>query len=394
MQNAHEFGSTLVVILSSGATFFGCLIIFYLIEKRRRRKHQKSIKQLMKGKAKAIVDRHVRNPIIAPSPHNDWEAGGTFNPAAWKDEKGKTHLVYRAVGADGISRLGYAESKDGQNFQSLHYPIYTMENPRFLRGRDAEQRKYDRVMYPSGGSFGGAEDPRMVEIDGRIYVSCSAFDGWDFIRIAIISIDKNDFINKRWKWSNVLLISPEGEVHKNWVLFPEKINGKFAILHTISPQIEIDYVDQLEDLAYGRKKIKSVFSSSIEREGWDKRVRGVGAPPVRTKYGWLLLYHATDKEEPHKYKVGAMMLDINDPSRIIARSPGPLLTPDMWYENEWKAGVVYVCGAVLENGALHIYYGGGDRYVCMAEIAEDHLMEWLMGDKTKDLQKVAELMQK
>ncbi len=355
-------------------------LLFYEWHSYRKLSKKKGGVKKKKVTSSPIPDRHILNPIITPSPHNEWEAGGTFNPAAWHDETGKIHLVYRAVGNDGVSRLGYAESTDGEVFHKLNYPIFTMENPRCLRGREIKDLRYDPVMYPSGGSFGGAEDPRMVAIGDHIYISCSAFDGWDFIRIAVFSIKIDDFINQRWKWSKVLLISPEGEVHKNWVIFPEKIHGKFAILHSLNPKIQVDYVDQLEDLAHGHKKISSAFSGSIERKGWDTKIRGVGAPPVKTKFGWLVLYHATDKEEPHKYKVGALMLDLENPELVVARSPGPLLVPDMWYENDWKPGVVYVCGAVIENGILYIYYGGGDRYVCVAEVPEDNLLTWLMGN--------------
>jgi predicted GH43/DUF377 family glycosyl hydrolase len=233
------------------------LLLFYEWHQFKKR----SLKDKKKKKTKSKVpERHALNPIISPSPSNDWEAGGTFNPAAWHDKTGKVHLVYRAVGNDGVSRLGYAESTDGETFHKLNYPIFVMENPRCIQGRRIQDLRYDPVMYPSGGSYGGAEDPRMVAIGDRIYISCSAFDGWDFIRIAIFSIKIDDFINQRWKWSKTLLISPEGEIHKNWVLFPEKINGKFAILHSLNPKIQIDYAEYLEDLDRGHKKIKSTFS--------------------------------------------------------------------------------------------------------------------------------------
>lgn len=359
------------LVFSCAAAFFRflCAILF-----RKKKKKVSRKKYVTEGSA---ATRHPQNPIIAPSAGNDWEAGGTFNPAAWHDETGKVHLVYRAVGGDGVSRLGYAESDDGETYVRLPYPIFSMENPRGITRRDSRSRRYDPVMYPSGGSWGGAEDPRMVAIENDIYITCSAFDGWDFIRIAIFKIKKQDFIEHKWKWSKVLLISPEGEIHKNWVLFPEKIEGKFAILHGITPHVQIDYVEHLEDLAYGGAKIQSKYTGEEDRRRWDRRIRGVGAPPVKTKYGWLVLYHANDHES-HKYKVGALLLDSLHPEKVVARSPGPILAPDMWYENEGKPGIVYVCGAVLEEGMLYIYYGGGDKYVCVAQIPEDHLLSWIM----------------
>jgi len=329
-----------------------------------------------------VLQRVEHNPILMPEPHNDWEAGGTFNPAAWHDDQGTAHLLYRAVGADGVSRLGYARSKDGIHFERLPYPVYSMENLRSI-GKDGRvhELRFDPVMYPSGGSYGGAEDPRMVCIDDRIYVSCSAFDGWDFIRIAVFSISKDDFINQKWRWSKLMLLSPEGQINKNWVLFPEKINGQFAILHSLTPSIQVEYVSELEDVGHGRVKVNSkfnAFEARKERPGWDTWLRGVGAPPIKTDAGWLVFYHAIDKTEPHKYKLGAFILDYKNPTKILAKSPEPVLVPDMWYENDSKPGVVYACGAVLQDEKIFVYYGGGDRYACVAEVDAKELIDWLV----------------
>lgn len=172
---------------------------------------------------------------------------------------------------------------------------------------------------------------------------------------------------------------PQGEINKNWVLFPEKINGKFAILHSISPEVQIDFLENFTDIVRGVKKIKSNFHNQKKpRDTWDTWPKGVGAPPLKTKEGWLVLYHATDKKESHKYKLGAMLLDLDNPNKIIARSKTPILTPDEWYENDGKLGVIYVCGAVIENGALYIYYGGGgDTHVCSAHMPRDELLLWI-----------------
>mgnify|MGYP003346235348 FL=1 len=166
-----------------------------------------------------------------------------MNPAAIKLDGG-TYLLYRAIGADGVSRLGLATSDDGKTFKNLPFPIY---NPSRPAQRDAEKRRYNPVLYPSGGSWGGYEDPRIVEIDERLYMTMNVFDGWDYIRVAVVSISKKDFLKKNLSaWSPPTILSKPGQRHKNWVLFPEKINGKFALLHSISPKIEIAYLDTLE----------------------------------------------------------------------------------------------------------------------------------------------------
>ena len=311
-----------------------------------------------------VLERHKKNPIISPHSENKWESEAIFNPATLIDDNGHIHLIYRAIGFDGVSRLGYGYSEDGIHFNGrLDVPIFALGDP---RNRDKVIKIYNPKLYPSGGSWGGCEDPRAVRIDGRIYITFNAFDGWDFIRIAAVSISEKDFFDKKWKWSKPILISPPNQINKNWVLFPEKIKGKFAILHSISPKVQVDLVDKLEDLEKAKHTIKSEFKQDSTKKGWDTWVRGVGPPPLKTKKGWLVLYHAMDHRDPYKYKLGALLLDLKDPQKVIARSKEPILEPEMWYENDWKPGVVYSCGAVIKNDILFVYYGGGDKHVCMA----------------------------
>lgn len=360
------------IIIFAGIVIAGAILYTWLSWKKH--KQPKIVKHV-------TLEKHQQNPIISPKSHREWEIAGTFNPAAVVDDEGRTHILYRAIGADGISRLGYASSEDGTNFDTQSdYPVFSMKNPRTTSVPKAKIiQRYDPVMYSSGGSWGGCEDPRMVKIGNRIYVTFNAFDGWDYIRIAVISLDEKKFKKGHWDWSEPFMISPTGQVNKNWVLFPEKINGKFAILHSVSPEVQIDYADFLEEFADGKRSIKSRFGQKTPRETWDTWVRGAGPPPVKTDKGWLVLYHAMDKNDPHiGYKLGALLLDINDPKKVIARSPAPILTPEQWYENDWKAGVVYACGAVVKGGMLSVYYGGGDKHTCVAQTELAPLLNWLL----------------
>lgn len=321
-----------------------------------------------------LLRRSSQNPILRPG-KNFWTAEAVMNPAAVV-LAGRTHLIYRAIGMDGVSRLGYASSADGIVFDKrLPYPAYVAQKPRAMAGhatiRPEHEKKYSQILYPSGGSWGGCEDPRMVTLDGRVYVTFNMFDGWDFIRVATISIAEEDFLAEQfWKWDGPHVLSRPGELHKNWVLFPEKINGKYAILHSIAPNVEIAYRDSIEDIGITEPFIKSWVGSRDSlpvREGhWDSSVRGAGPPPIRTDIGWLLFYHAIDDRDPGRYKLGAMLLDLIDPTKILYRSRTPILAPDEDYENRGKPGIVYACGAVVRDGTLYIYYGGADKVVCVA----------------------------
>lgn len=312
--------------------------------------------------------RSLKNPILTPG-RNLWTAEAVLNPAA-AVLGGRTHLIFRAVGADGVSRLGYASSSDGVVFDKrLPYPVYVAQKPRDLPGH--LERKYSMVLYPSGGSWGGCEDPRMVVIEGRVYVTFNMFDGWDFIRVAAISIDERDLLAERfWKWDGPHILSRPGERQKNWVLFPEKINGKYAVLHSIAPKIEVAYRNAIEDIGTEEPFIDSWVGSRDSlppREGvWDTHVRGAGPPPLKTDKGWLVLYHAIDARDPGRYKLGAMLLDLDDPAKELHRGASPVLAPDETYENHGKPGIVYACGAVVRDGTLYVYYGGADKVICVA----------------------------
>lgn len=321
------------------------------------------------------LSRPISNPLISPKWENKWESWQTFNPAAILLED-KIHFLYRAIGDDGVSRFGYAMSEDGFLIKKrLPYPVYqhqTKAGPHFCNN------------YPSGGSWSGCEDPRLVRVEkeDKIYITYTACDGG--LGVGLSSIKIKDFINNNWNWKTPKIISKPGEVHKNWLIFPKKFNNKYAIIHSISPEILIEYLDDLE--FKNKKYIESFYSpAKVEKERWDSKVRGVGPPPIETKDGWLLLYHAEDRRDPGKYKIGALILDKNDPRKILYRSKQPILEPKEYYELEgYKPGVVYALGAVIKNNKFIVYYGGADNYVCVAFTEINNFLENLKkGEKSK-----------
>ena len=327
------------------------------------------------------LDRHNSNPVLSPQQIRHWEHGGTFNPAAIKDDTGKVHLLYRAIGADGISRIGHASSEDGYYFDNRSmYPVfeplpgYGMTDPKTAKG----PTHYCPEFYTSGGGWGGSEDPRAIVVDGRVYMTYVAFEGWHSVRIALTSILMDDLKKGHWNWKKPVLISPKGQTAKNWVIFPERINGRFAILHSIVPSIQIEYVDSLNAVTSDINSPRLHGPQPGRKDFWDNRLRGAGPPPIKTELGWLLLYHAQDSSQPDKYKIGAMILDLYDPSKILYRSPQPILEPDAYYENDGKPGVVYASGAVILGENLTVYYGGGDKHVCIAQTPIKGLLDWMV----------------
>lgn len=361
------------------------IISFHYRLNRKRQKTTFLLDTLLNLPKKPIPDllkKISQNPILEPKSNNRWESQYVYNTAALY-LNGKVHFIYRAIGHSGLSVFGYAASRDGIHIEERStVPVYACSRPLPYQ---KENVIFSPYAYTSGGSWSGCEDPRLTKIDDRIYMTYTAFNSWDSPPgVALTSISVNDFLNKHWNWKNPILLSPPYEMHKNWVLFPEKIKGKYALLHSIAPDILIDYFDNLE--FENSNFIQSHYQSVGRENDWDNCIRGVGAPPIKTSAGWLVLYHAMDKKDPNKYKIGAMILEENNPTNILYRSSYPLLEPDAPYENKgFKAGVVYNCGAVVISDTLFIYYGGADTVVCAAYVNLNRLITQLKNSGTSTL---------
>ncbi len=325
------------------------------------------------------LSKHKENPILKPVPGHDWENEAVFNSAAFYDGE-KVFLVYRAVGYGYISVLGYAESSDGIHFDKrLSEPIYAGNETFDSLNPDATFESVKK--YISGGGYGGCEDPRITKIDDRLYMVYVAFNGWDPPRLAITSILYKDFINHRFLWEKPVLISPPGMVDKSGCILPEKINGKYVIFHRIYPDILIDFVDDLN--FDGKTWLKGEFKISPRPTMWDSRKVGTGAPPIKTEEGWLMIYQGVTDNDDSKYKIGAMLLDLKDPTKVLYRTNHPIIEPREHYENSLaKFGVVYPCGAVIKDSKLLVYYGGSDSVTCVATAnLEEFLQELKSGSQ-------------
>ena len=324
--------------------------------------------------------RYSRNPILKPVAAHAWESMTTFNPAAVEID-GVTHILYRAQGFDYVSRFGYMRSRDGFTVD------YKSPMPVFEDRTLGEMARAGTARdYGSGGSLGGSEDPRATLFEGVVYVFYVAYDGCSPPHLAMVSIAKDDLVRNDWsKWSTPQRASQFGIVDKSGALFPERVNGgKVCILHRIFPDIQIDYRDEVDfsggDLLQIHARIKA------SKEGWDSRKIGTGAPPLKTKDGWLVLTYGVDDRPGHdgRYCLGAMLLDLEDPSIVLSRSLTPILEPKAPYEtttSAFKANILYVCGAVIKNDRLIAYYGAADTFVCAASADLDEFLALLKKDR-------------
>lgn len=318
-----------------------------------------AIEDLLNNLSFNILNKAAQNPILKPNPLSVWESVSVFNPAVLYLDN-KVHFIYRAIGDHGQSVLGYAASKDGFNIdERFPHPVFPLSDL-YIHNHPAQKSSYT-----SGGNCCGCEDPRLVHIGDRIYMTYTAFDGHNAPCIHLSSISVTDFLQRQWQWTTPTRISPAGEMHKNWVIFPQLLQNRYAILHSITPDVQIDYFDSLN---FNHSPIiKSQYRVTQRKEHWDSWVRGVGPVPIAIPEGWLVLYHAMDHQDPNRYKLGGMILDRKDPTRILYRANVPLLEPNEPYENNGcKSGVIYACGAIVKGKQLLVYYGGADTVVCVA----------------------------
>ncbi len=311
------------------------------------------LESLAPSSGKTALKRFAGNPIIAPRPGVLWEARGTLNPAAI-DLGNKTHILYRAVSADNISTIGYATTSDGFTIdERSDKPIYS-----------------PRISFESRG----CEDPRIMLIGTRVYMTYTAYDG-GLPRVAVTSIGTDDFLKRTWSaWTKPEIITPMNIDNKDAAIVPEAIDGKYMVLHRVHESICADFVNSLD---FSKEKVTRCIEIMSPRRGmWDGMKVGISTPPVRTAHGWLMLYHGVSWSSV--YRVGAVLLDLTDPTIVLARTAIPFFEPEAPYElSGIVSNVVFPCGMVIRNGTVYIYYGGADLVVGVATLKVAMLLDML-----------------
>lgn len=289
--------------------------------------------------------------ILGPKSGNVWEEKAVFNPAAIRLQ-GKVHLLYRAMSHYNTSVLGYASSKNGVDID------FRSDVPAYI-----PRESFERKTQPDGNS--GCEDPRITQIGNRIYVCYTAFDGSNPPRVALSSIAIHDFLRQKWEWTKPVLISPPNIDDKDACIFPEKIGGKFFIIHRSGDDIDLSINN---DLNFDGSSWLEEYRWIAPRQGmWDSRKVGIASPPIKLKEGWLLLYHGISDDGV--YRVGGALADLRDPMKITARSSEPIFEPRKDFQKVGQvSNVVFPCGSVVMGSKLFMYYGGADSTVGVATI--------------------------
>ena len=297
-----------------------------------------------------LFHRWEGNPILTPDDF-PFPCNSVFNGTPAKLGDGDYVLLVRIEGRQGYSFFALARSRDGLRWR-------VDERPALLPAAQGPFAKYEAL---------GIEDPRATWIDGAWHVLYTAYSGYG-PRIALART--HDFVS----FERVAVISQPG--NKDGVLFPEKIGGEYVRLdRPIGNDVGSIWISRSKDLIHwGRPQVLAT-----PRPGyWDSFRVGASVPPFRTSKGWLEIYHGTRMTSAGPiYRAGGLLLDIEDPSRVLARSAIPLLSPREEYERIGDIpNVVFASGALVEpDGEVKLYYGAADTSICVATAYLDDILD-------------------
>jgi predicted GH43/DUF377 family glycosyl hydrolase len=292
----------------------------------------------------------VRAPIYDPG-------SGQIEIRTWPRSDRVNTSDPRVISVDGriwltsISHLRIARSTDGIHFDVDPAPALSPET------------EYETF---------GIEDPRITLIDGTYWINYTAVSPYG-VSTALAST--KDFR----KFERHGIIFPP--TNKNVTIFPEKIGGRYAALH----RPMLDGFERPAIWTASSPDLKSwgnhQFVAGARDESWDNDKIGGGAVPfrVRSAYhdGWLAIYHGVTSS-PYAYSLGALLLDPEDPSSVIARSREPILEPQAQYECDgFFSGVVFTCGLLVDDDRVRIYYGAADGVTAVADLSLSAILEGL-----------------
>ncbi|MBI5724416.1 MAG: glycoside hydrolase family 130 protein [Planctomycetes bacterium] len=291
---------------------------------------------------KQIVRRYGKNPIITTA-DLPCRSNSVFNSGCIKRD-GRYVMMLRIEDVDGAQHFRMAYSCDGIAFDVCGHPVIIPDSE--------DMERFELLRY----------DPRITPLDGAFYVTYAAH-GAKGVRICLVQTD--DFE----KFRRIGYISEPD--NRNGVLFPEKIQGRYVRLDRPTMahgqggkgDMWLSYSPDL--IHWGDHKL--VAETRPER--WDGHKLGAGPAPIKTPEGWLLLYHGVyERCNGLIYRCGVMLLDLEKPEKVLARSHGYILGPQEPYERIGDVpNVVFVTGNVLEDdGTVKLYYGAADTVMCLA----------------------------
>ena len=334
-----------------------------------------------------LVQRFAHNPILSPSDiapsDSRFEITCLLNPGVFRfqnriwlllrvaerpiQKPGKTSFpIFEDTGKVKVLEFDHSDPKlnrvdpravtyDGHSY------LTTLSHLRLVSSEDGIRFTEDKSFPPIFGQDDheayGLEDCRVTQIGKTYYLTYTQVSPHG-VGVGLRSTtDWLSFVR------HGMIIPPH---NKDCALFEEPINGKFYTLHRpSSPELGGNYIwlGESPDMEHwGRHRC-----IAHTRPGhWDSARIGAGAAPIKTERGWLVIYHGADKQS--RYCLGAMLLDLKDPSRVIARGKDPIMEPVAEYEKTGFFGnVVFTNGHLVEGDTVTLYYGASDSVICGAK---------------------------
>lgn len=344
-----------------------------------------------------MMERIKQNPILKPGDISPSQEGFIIecllNPGAFIFDN-KTWLLLRVAERprqiEGVTSFPIME-KDGSikimELDSSH-PDLDLSDPRVInyKGQDylttmshlklvsstdginfKEDENYPAIFASGEYESYGIEDCRVTQFEESYYLTYTAVSKHGVGVGLITTTDWKKFDR------HGLILSPH---NKDCAIFEEKINGKYYMLHRpSSPEIGGNYIwvaESEDKLHWGKHKC-----IAHSRKGmWDEARVGAGCSPIKTKDGWLAIYHGADKK--HRYCLGALLLDLENPSKVLARSQEPIMVPEAEYElTGFFGNVVFTNGHIVNDDKITIYYGASDEVICAAESSINKILKSL-----------------
>lgn len=335
--------------------------------------------------------RYEGNPILSPRPGSPWEGEVTTNPGAWYDEdSGEVRLVYRAAGDDEEHRvhLGMAASTDGYTFART--------------GREP-------ILSPLEGSIdaGCLEDPRIVKVGDWYYLTAAtrpfppgrywenedhhAATRGDLPSEFPVALRQNMtsthlFLTRDFEeWIRAgRLTNPELD-DRDVLIFPERVGGQWITLHRPMQWHGEGFPNEFPGIWMAKSDDllawKHMELLAKGEHPWEEKI-GANNPPLKTEHGWLQIYHGVGNDT--QYRLGALLLDLDDPMIVTHRTPEPIYEPVAEYETQGiYEGVCFPCGHAVIDGTYFLYYGGGDVHCCVATTPLDDLIGHLLEHPTR-----------
>lgn len=336
-----------------------------------------------------ILKRDKTVPMLMPEMLNHLgNYFSTCNPGAVEDGKGGTHLLLRAIRGKNYPNLPfftdliYAHSKDGKTIDTKSLKIMIKPNKQFHNGfEDARitkvkgDDKYSIVCTGYNGKF-----PRIC-----LWTSTDLADKATYKYEGTIGPTKKSLKKLKHIFGSKVFSNDKKALHdKDAFLLGEKVDGKYMLYHRIGSNIQAVLADNMTNLksqSFWVKQNKNMDENTIMRNKantWEHTIGG-GPPPIKTKDGWLMIYHASESiEDGQQYCGGVSLCDLKNPRKVISRAPDPIIEPETFYEKNGPVpGVVFPQGLVENGDNLLLYYGCGDKNVGVAETKISELLKYV-----------------